>query len=82
MALKKTNPARMAEVLAVLAETIRKIAILVQPVMPESAGKILDQLGVDPTQRDFNFLVGTARLGSGQEIAKPEPVFPRFVDEG
>ena len=81
-ALKKTDPKRMAEVLAVLAETIRKIAILIQPVMPESAGKILDQLGVDPKQRDFSFLVGTARLASGQGIAQPEPVFPRFVDEG
>ena len=81
-ALKKTDPVRMGEVLAVLAETIRKIAILVQPVMPDSAGKILDQLGVDPAQRDFNFLVGEARLSSGQEIAKPEPIFPRFVDEG
>ena len=81
-ALKKTDPERMAEVLAVLAETIRKIAILVQPVMPDSAGKILDQLGVHPMQRDFNFLVGDARLASGQGIAKPEPVFPRFVDEG
>ena len=81
-ALKKTDPVRMGEVLAVLAETIRKIAILVQPVMPDSAGKILDQLGVDQAQRDFNFLVGEARLSSGQGIAKPEPIFPRFVDEG
>ena len=81
-ALKKTDPVRMGEVLAVLAETIRKIAILVQPVMPYSAGRILDQLGVDPAQRDFNFLVGEARLRSGQGIAKPEPIFPRFVDEG
>ena len=72
----------LGEVLAVLAETIRKIAILVQPVMPDSAGKILDQLGVDPAQRDFKFLVGEERLSSGQGIAKPEPVFPRFMDEG
>ena len=39
-ALKKTDPVRMAEVLAVLAETIRQIAILTQPVMPHSAGLI------------------------------------------
>ena len=32
--LKKTDPVRMGEVLAVLAETIRQAAILVQPVMP------------------------------------------------
>jgi methionyl-tRNA synthetase len=81
-ALKKTDPVRMREVLAVLSETIRQIAILVQPVMPASAAKILDQLGVDPAHRDFNFLEGVARLASGQEIVKPEPIFPRFVDEG
>ena len=80
-ALKKTDPARMAEVLAVLAETIRQVAILVQPVMPDAAAKILDQLGVDPAARDFAQLAGQARLANGQMIAKPEPVFPRFVDE-
>src|SRR6056300_674542 len=80
-ALKKTDPARMAEVLAVLAETIRQVAMLVQPVMPDAAAKILDQLGVDPAARDFTQLAGQARLANGQMIAKPEPVFPRFVDE-
>ena len=41
----------------------------------------LDQLGVDPAARDFTQLAGQARLANGQMIAKPEPVFPRFVDE-
>jgi methionyl-tRNA synthetase len=81
-ALKKTDPVRMGEVLAVLAETIRQVAILVQPVMPDAAAKILDQLGVAGDQRGFGVLDGKARLASGQVIAKPEPVFPRFVDEG
>ena len=79
--LKKTDPERMREVLAVLSETIRQIAILIQPVMPASAAKILDQLGVDPTQRDFQFLDGMTRLSCGQGIAKPEPIFPRYLDE-
>lgn len=81
-ALKKTDPVRMSEVLAVLAETIRQVAILAQPVMPDSAAKILDQLGVAADQRDFSVLDGKTRLASGQAIAKPEPVFPRFTDEG
>jgi len=80
-ALKKTDPERMNEVLAVLAETIRQIAILVQPVMPSSAAKILDQLNVDVAMRDFTFIAGAARLDNGQVIAKPEPVFPRFVED-
>ena len=79
--LKKTDPARMGEVLAVLAETIRQIAILVQPVMPDSASRILDQLGVGQEHRGFGALAGNARITAGAAIAKPEPVFPRYIDE-
>ena len=83
--LKKTDPQRMGEVLAVLAETIRQAAILVQPVMPDSAAKILDQLGVDAGERGFEQLAGGGQITAGVQIAKPEPVFPRYVvedDEG
>ena len=45
-ALHKTDPARMATVLYVLAETMRQLAILVQPFMPHSMAKMLDQLAV------------------------------------
>ena len=79
--LKKTDPVRMDEVLAVLAETIRQAAILVQPVMPGSASKILDQLNVAEGQRGFDMLAGERRIAAGVEISKPEPVFPRFVEE-
>ena len=79
--LKKTNPDRMAEVLAVLVETIRQVAILVQPVMPESAARILDQLGISPDARDFSAIGGHDRLPDGHVINKPEPVFPRYVED-
>ena len=80
-ALRKTDPVRMGEVLAVLGETIRQVAILLQPVMPMSASKILDQLGIDTDARDFSTLAGAVRLPAGQAIEKPEPVFPRYVAE-
>ena len=79
--LKKTDPARMGEVLAVLAETIRQVAILVQPVMPVSAAKILDQLGVAPPDREFTAIGGKGRLQGGNTIDRPEPVFPRYVED-
>lgn len=44
--LKKTDTARMETVLWVTLEVVRIITLLIQPVMPASAGKILDQLGV------------------------------------
>jgi len=78
-ALRKTDPARMETVLYVLTETIRRIALYVQPFMPESTGKILDQLAVAEDARDFTAL--DTRLVAGTTLPKPAPVFPRFVEE-
>lgn len=78
-ALKKTDPARMETVLYVTAETVRQISILLQPFMPESAGKLLDLLGVPADRRDFAALGATGRLQAGTPIDKPTPVFPRYV---
>ncbi len=77
--LRKSNPPRMATVLYVLAETIRQLGILVQPFMPDSAAKILDQLSVDADARRFADL--PTRLVPGTALPKPKPVFPRFVEE-
>jgi methionyl-tRNA synthetase len=81
-ALRKTDPPRMETVLYTLAETIRVVALYVQPFMPDACTKILDQLSVAENARDFDSL-GTA-LDAGVALPKPAPVFPRFVveDEG
>ena len=80
-ALKKTDPERMTQVLAVIVEVLRKIGILVQPVMPQSASHLLDQLGVGNENRTFAHLQGIAdAIAEGTEIAKPQPVFPRFIE--
>ncbi len=74
--LKKTDPARMATVLYVLAETIRCLGLIVQPFMPESAGKILDQLTVPAEFRDFTCLSAAHALKSGTKLPAPQGVFP------
>ena len=78
-ALRKTDPARMATVLYALAETIRHLAILTQPVMPQSMAKMLDQLAVPQERRDIASLAHT--LSPGTPLPKPEGVFPRLVEE-
>lgn len=78
-ALKKTDPERMATVLYTTAEVIRQIAILIQPIVPDSAAKLLDQLKVPADERGFDQLGGDHRLASGFEMDKPEGVFPRYV---
>ena len=47
--LKKTDIARMGTVLYVLAETIRCVALLTQPIMPDASARILDLLAVPAT---------------------------------
>ncbi len=79
-ALKKTDPARMDTVLYVTAEVIRQLAILVQPYIPAAAQRLLDTLAVPQDQRTFAFLGETGRLGSGTPLPKPEPIFPRYVE--
>jgi methionyl-tRNA synthetase len=80
-ALKKTDPARMGTVLYVTAEAIRQAAILVQPLMPNSAAKLLDQLGIAADARGFDRLGAAGRLAPGAKLPAPQGVFPRWVDE-
>ncbi len=76
--LKKTDEAKMKSVLYVLAETIRYIAILLQPFVPESAAKILDQLSVSKNERIFEYLNRNYALKAGAEIPEPQGAFPRI----
>ncbi len=76
--LRKSDPARMATVLYTTAETIRRLAILSQPVMPDAMGRMLDQLGVPAGARDVGAL--ETPLAAGATLPKPEGVFPRHVE--
>lgn len=80
-ALKKTDTERMGTVLYVLAETIRCLGLIMQPVTPQSAGRILDQLAVPEDERTFESLHADKALKSGIQIEKPQGIFPRLVDE-
>ncbi|MEQ8654239.1 MAG: methionine--tRNA ligase [Kiloniellales bacterium] len=77
--LRKSDPVRMATVLYILAECLRMIALLVQPVMPTSAAKLLDQLSVPAEERTFSHF--NKGLKSGIELPKPKGIFPRYVEE-
>ncbi len=77
-ALNKSDPPRMATVLYVVADVVRRLAILAQPFMPDSCGRLLDQLAVPAGQRSFACL--RQRLPSGTALPKPTGVFPRFVE--
>src|SRR6266699_1726214 len=79
-ALAKTDPARQGTVLYVTAEVIRQVAILAQPFMPVSAGKLLDLLAIPADKRDFATLGSDHRVAHRVALPAPTPVFPRYVE--
>jgi methionyl-tRNA synthetase len=69
----------MNTVLYVLADTVRRVALVLLPFMPESIAKLLDQLAVPEAAR--NFAAFDAALAPGTDLPAPQGVFPRFVEE-
>lgn len=76
--LRKTDPERMATVLYIIMEVLRYTATLYQPLIPESAGKILDALTVPSDERTFAHLNDEYRIEPGSPISKPQGIFPRI----
>lgn len=79
--LKKENPERMKTVLYVLCEAIRCLGIIILPVVPASASKMLDQLKIPAGERDYSFITAKHTLKPGIPIDQPQGVFPRIEAE-
>ena len=80
--LKKTDPERMAIVLTKLFEAIRHLAIAIQPVVPDAAVRLLDQMGIPKNERNFSNIGDVdwiVRLvQSGYRVGQPVGIFPRL----
>ena len=80
-ALKKTDPARMETVLATLYICIAQLAVAIAPVIPGSAARLLDTMGIAPELRDHRAIGGhwySPLAESGFRLDPPVPLFPRL----
>jgi methionyl-tRNA synthetase len=75
-ALKKTDPVRMTAVLRNLHDALRVFATLLQPFMPDTMGKLLDQLGVPAEARTLAALA--TPLPEGLALPAPSPLFQKI----
>ena len=75
----KADPVKRADVLATTLDATRRIVMLTQPFIPDSAAALLDQLGVAADARDFKAL--ETEVQAGTSLPAPVGVFPRLVDE-
>ncbi|MGQ0558905.1 MAG: methionine--tRNA ligase [Sphingosinicella sp.] len=84
--LRKQDPARMNSVLATLFAAIRDLTIAISPVIPASAAKLLDQMGVPEEERGYAALADCERYrrlaASDYRVKLPNPIFPRLEPSG
>lgn len=78
--LKKTDVTKMKEVCYILLEAIRYIGITLQPFVPDSASRILDQLCIPANERSFEYLSKKHAIKQGAILVQPTAIFPRIVD--
>jgi len=86
IAKDEANKERLATVLYCVAETLRAIAVLYNPIMPESSKKIWNILGANESIGDINKQnidkVGTwGMLPAGSKVIKGEAIFPRLAED-
>ncbi|MCG7360466.1 methionine--tRNA ligase [Roseomonas sp. ACRSG] len=77
--LKKTDVVRMASVLRHLHTALRALATVLQPFMPDTMSRMLDQLGVPAEARDLAALA--MPLPDGTALPPPSPLFQKIQDE-
>ena len=80
-ALRKTDPARMETVLATLYICIAQLAVAIRPVIPGSADRLLDAMGVVPDLRSVDGIRShwySPLAENTFRLAQPVPLFPRL----
>jgi methionyl-tRNA synthetase len=80
-AVRKTDEVRFGTIMWVTAEVLRQVAVLTQPVMPASMGKLLDLLATPDDARGFEVLGEAGRITGGKSLPAPVGIFPRYVEE-
>ena len=73
----EANGARLAHVLYNLLETARICGVLLSPFMPESCGKLFDQIGAGDSLRTWDSAV-FGSMPEGLKVSKGENLFPRI----
>lgn len=82
LAKDPSSKARLDTVIYNILESLRVIAVLITPFMPDSAGDILNRLGIeDVDSQDFSSIRAWGGLPEGNVITRGTSLFPRVEYE-
>jgi methionyl-tRNA synthetase len=79
LAKEEEKKAALASVMAHLAESLRQVAVMLQPFLTRTPEKIFAQLGIkDPKLKEWGSLEKFGLIPEGMKVEKGEPIFPRL----
>lgn len=77
--LAKTDKEQLNKVIYNLLEVLRHLALMIYPIMPDTADKLMKNLGQDNWHGQvFKELIDWGRLEPGTGVEKGAPLFPRL----
>jgi methionyl-tRNA synthetase len=75
---KAGSKERLDAVMYTLTDTIRRIAVLIQPFLPNAAVRVFEQYGLTERETAWDRLAETGVIPSGTKVAEGTPLFPRL----
>ncbi|WP_047980705.1 methionine--tRNA ligase [Ornithinibacillus contaminans] len=79
LAKDEANQARLGNVMAHLADSLRIIAVMLQPFLTKAPAEIFKQLGVqDESLKAWDSVYELGQVKAGTKVEKGAPIFPRL----
>jgi methionyl-tRNA synthetase len=79
LARVEANKERLGNVMAHLAESLRKAAVMLQPFLTESPDEIFRQLNItDESLKEWDSVYTDGQIKAGTKVQKGNPLFPRL----
>ncbi|MYL58838.1 methionine--tRNA ligase [Virgibacillus halodenitrificans] len=82
LAKDESNKERLGNVMAHLAESLRKAAVMLQPFLTESPTEIFRQLNItEEASKEWDSVYTEGQIKAGTRVQKGDPIFPRLEVE-
>ena len=80
-AVKKNDPSRMKTILFTISEQIKNISILLNPIIPQATGKILEIMNISKDDININSINKSNVINHNKELKKLEILFKKIEDD-
>ena len=79
--LKKTDSSRMETILYVISEQIKNISILLNPIMPEATGKILETMNINKEDATIESITKNNTINHSKELKDLKILFKKVEND-